>query len=64
MSDESDITLHLEDETDAERVVGDYPKSDLQIGFTTLLRKCHGPTDEANFDRVYKIIRGGGWLRI
>jgi len=52
-------TISIDDNTDVEHVVAEFAKRDVQIGFTTLLRQCHGPTDEARFDLVHRFLRGG-----
>lgn len=49
--------IKIDDTTDEEHVVADFPRRDLQAGFTTFLRQCQGPTDEARFDVVFARLR-------
>jgi hypothetical protein len=49
--------ISIDDATGEESVVVDFPRRDLQAGFTTFLRQCQGPTDEARFDVVYGRLR-------
>lgn len=49
--------ITIDDATGEESVVADFPKRDLQAGFTTFLRQCQGPRDEARFDVVYGRLR-------
>jgi hypothetical protein len=46
--------ISIDDATGQESVVADFPRRDLQAGFTTFLRQCQGPKDEARFDAVYR----------
>jgi hypothetical protein len=49
--------ISIDDATGQESVVVDFPRRDLQAGFTTFLRQCQGPRDEARFDVVYGRLR-------
>jgi len=51
------FTVKIDDETGEEHVVADFPRRDLQVGFATLLRQCHGQNDEARYDVVFEILR-------
>lgn len=57
MSDRGAMTVNVADDGKSEQVVGEFPKRDLQVGFTTLLRQCHGQQDEARLDVAYEVIR-------
>ncbi len=57
MSDRGSVSIAIDEKTGAEHIVADFPKRDIQIGFTTLLRQCHGPQDEARFDVVFEFLR-------
>jgi hypothetical protein len=60
ISDPGSVSVSIDDDTDAEQAVAAFAKRDLQIGFTTLLRQCHGPTDEARFDLVHQFLKDAG----
>src|ERR1019366_7980191 len=49
--------ISIDDATGQESVVVDFPRRDLQAGFTTFLRQCQGTRDEARFDVVYGRLR-------
>lgn len=49
--------VKIADHTDEETVTVDFPRRDLQAGFTTFLRQCQGPSDEARFDLVHERLR-------
>jgi hypothetical protein len=49
--------INIDDATGQETVVVDFPRRDLQAGFTTFLRQCQGPRDEARFDVVHGRLR-------
>jgi hypothetical protein len=49
--------VKIADQTDDETVMVDFPRRDLQAGFTTFLRQCQGPSDEARFDLVHERLR-------
>lgn len=49
--------VRIDDATGQESVVVDFPRRDLQAGFSTFLRQCQGPRDEARFDVVYGRLR-------
>jgi hypothetical protein len=51
------VDIGIDDVTGQETVVVDFPRRDLQAGFTTFLRQCQGPNDEARFDVVYGRLR-------
>jgi hypothetical protein len=49
--------VKVADHTDEETVIVDFPRRDLQAGFTTFLRQCQGPRDEARFELVHERLR-------